>query len=250
MMPLDDFFNYVSLQDVQISPDGSAVVFTTRRPDWEHDRYRLDLWIARQDATPQLLTNSGRDSDPEWSPNGQWIAFTSSREAQSEGGPHCGGDQVFVISAAGGEASLVTCEANSVHAFTWSPDSRTLYFSTREPWDKSAHANYEKQWRDVVQYREADRGDVVEKTDIAAAVERAKGVVQSALKMCTTQPRSPPCPGRSMTSPSLMTEGLWRSVLARLPIVARNLRDYEIFFSRAMEEHLDNLRITMQQKAH
>ncbi|HEY2471068.1 MAG TPA: S9 family peptidase [Terracidiphilus sp.] len=182
VMPLDDFFNYVSLQDVQISPDGSAVVFATRRPDWEHDRYRLDLWIARQDDIPQLLTNSGRDSDPEWSPNGQWIAFTSSREAQSEGGLHCEGDQVFVISAAGGEALPVTCEANSVHAFAWAPDSRTLYFSTREPWDKSAHANYEEQWKDVVQYREADRGDVIEKTDMAATVERAKGVAQSGVE--------------------------------------------------------------------
>ncbi|MBS1803671.1 MAG: S9 family peptidase [Acidobacteria bacterium] len=173
-MPLDDFFNYVVLQDLRIAPDGSAVVFSTRRPDWQHNRYRLDLWIVRQDNSPQLLAGSGDDSDPDWSPDGKWIAFTSSRESGRKDEQHCGGDQIFVIPATGGKALPVTCEENSVHAFAWAPDSRALYFSMREPMEKTAQAAYKKQWKDVIQYREADRGDVIEKADVFLAIERSK----------------------------------------------------------------------------
>ncbi|PYX17358.1 MAG: hypothetical protein DMG84_04015, partial [Acidobacteria bacterium] len=59
-----------------------------------------------------------------------------------------------------------------VHAFAWSPDSRTLYFATRAPWTKAQKAAYKKDWKDVSQYRAAERGDTIFSLAVADAISR------------------------------------------------------------------------------
>ena len=54
--------------------------------------------------------------------------------------------------------------------FVWSSDSRTIYYATRNPWTKAQKDNYKKQWKDVVQYRTAERGDTIFAIDVAAAL--------------------------------------------------------------------------------
>src|SRR5689334_23267620 len=81
---LDEFFNSVSITALKISPDGNSVLIGTRRAEWNNDRFRRDIWIYREGSSgPVLLTNSGRDSSFEWSPDGKWIAFQSDRTASS-----------------------------------------------------------------------------------------------------------------------------------------------------------------------
>ncbi|HTG60951.1 MAG TPA: hypothetical protein VMG63_16270, partial [Terriglobia bacterium] len=81
LLTLDEFFNSVDIAAVEISPDGRAVVVETSRADWEQNRFRSDLWLYRDEGGGLLLqlTQSGHDKDPEWSPNGRWIAFLSDR---------------------------------------------------------------------------------------------------------------------------------------------------------------------------
>ena len=70
LLTLDEFFNSVDIADVEISPDGRAVVVETSRADWEQNRFRTDLWLYRDEGGGLLLqlTQSGHDKDPEWSP--------------------------------------------------------------------------------------------------------------------------------------------------------------------------------------
>ncbi|HUI42064.1 MAG TPA: prolyl oligopeptidase family serine peptidase [Terriglobia bacterium] len=193
-LTLDEFFNSVDISAVRMAPDGHAVVIETRRPDWAHNNFRHDLWLYR-DPGPGgasglvALTQSGHDSDPEWSPNGRWIAFLSDRAlpahmapaSKTESGDEAGSDepdssepedQVWVISTSGGEAFPLTRGKESVHGFAWSADSRLIYFATRAPWTAQQEEAYKKQWNDVVRFREAERGDVLFSADVASAVER------------------------------------------------------------------------------
>jgi len=178
-LTLEEFFNSVTFPVVKLSPDGNSVALEVERADWDQQIFRKDLWLYRASGASSglvQLTQSGHDGDPQWSPDGQWIAFVSERK--TAGAKAAGGDdddakevgQLYLISPSGGEAFAITSGAEEVHAFTWSPDSKALYFSTREPWTKAQIDEHKKDWKDVIRYRGDERGDVIYRLELADAL--------------------------------------------------------------------------------
>ena len=193
-LTLDEFFNSVSFPSVEISPDGNSVVVVTERADWDQQIFRTDLWLYHDDGKGRnliQLTQSGHDSDPKWSPDGRWIAFLSERKSSSVKGGDSDSDgdskdeaasQIYLISPNGGEAFPVTQGEEDVHSFSWSSDSQTLYFSTRQPWTKAQKDEYKQEWKDVVQYRTAERGDTIFALDLSVALAHHAAAPTKAVK--------------------------------------------------------------------
>jgi dipeptidyl aminopeptidase/acylaminoacyl peptidase len=181
---IDEFFNSVYFTAVKLSPDGHSIVIGAERPDWDNNIFRDDLWLYR-DSGPggeslTQITQSGHDSAPQWSPDGHWIAFLSERKIESGDEDSKDKDkkiaQLYLISSSGGEAFPVSEGDEKVHAFAWSPDSHTLYFATRTPWTKAQKDAYKKEWKDVEQYRAAERGDMIFSLEVTSAVARRTAV--------------------------------------------------------------------------
>jgi dipeptidyl aminopeptidase/acylaminoacyl peptidase len=196
-LTLDEFFNSISFPTVKVSPDGNSVIIETEKPDWDQQIFRKDLWLYRiSNGSLIQLTQSGHDSSPQWSPDGQWIAFFSERkggdskdaDAGDAKGPAdhrrkasakaSGKDdkedvsQLFLISPNGGEAFPITSGDEEVHAFAWSQDSKAIYFATRQPWTKQQNDDHKKDWKDVVRYRGDERGDVIFRLTLEEAQSR------------------------------------------------------------------------------
>ena len=249
-LTLDEFFNSVSYSSIALSPDGNSVVIATERADWDQQIFRTDLWLYRDDGKAGLLiplTQSGHDSDPKWSPDGRWIAFLSERktssakDSDSDSGDDKDADpgdlsQIYLISPAGGEAIPLTQGQEEVHTFSWSADSRTLYFSTRNPWTKAQKDDYRKQWKDVVEYRTAERGDTIFALDLAAALARHASA--PAKDQSDAEKESDLTPGaRSLATSPLRVEELVTSPDgSKLAFISNsinqrqeNFEDYEIY---------------------
>ncbi len=184
-LTLDEFFNSVSFDLVKVSPDGNAVVIAAERADWEQQIFRKELWlyrIAGAKGTLVQLTQSARDKEPQWSPDGQWIAFLSERKVEKGKDDDASGDsdtdkdkevaQLYLISPSGGEAFAVTSSSDEVHAFAWAADSKAIYFATRQPRSKEQTDDHKKEWKDVIQYRADERGDVIFKLALGEALTR------------------------------------------------------------------------------
>ena len=187
---LDEFFNSVSFPSVKVSPDGNSVVIETERADWDQQIFRKELWLYRvggTDGSLTQLTQSGHDSSPQWSPDGQWIAFLSERKTADSSSKD--GDtedasndnskdkdkevaQLFLISPNGGEAFAITSGDEEVHAFAWSQDSKAIIFATREPWTKQQNDDHKKEWKDVIRHRGDERGDAIRRLSLDEALAR------------------------------------------------------------------------------
>ena len=98
--------------------------------------YGADIWVVpRVGGLARRLTSTPAvESEPHFSPDGRWIAFTSNRS---------GTGAVYVVSVDGGEPSRLTWYPTATYARGWTPDgSRVLYSSTRE----TAPTGYERLW--------------------------------------------------------------------------------------------------------
>ncbi|HNU84178.1 MAG TPA: DPP IV N-terminal domain-containing protein, partial [Thermoanaerobaculia bacterium] len=109
-----------------ISPDGASAVVAVTRYDLEKDKGLTDLWLVPTAGgeARQLTTHEAADSSPLWSPDGNWIAFSSQRDGDDA-------PQLYLLPVAGGEARRLTQVPTGVGTARWFPDSSRLAFTTR-----------------------------------------------------------------------------------------------------------------------
>lgn len=108
-----------------LAPDGSFAVVARVAPDLDSDEYVGRLWRLSTDgsAPPAPLTRGHRDTDPQISPDGRWVAFL---RAEPKGRP-----QLHVVEASGGEPVRLTDLPLGAQGARFSPDGTRLAFVAR-----------------------------------------------------------------------------------------------------------------------
>jgi dipeptidyl aminopeptidase/acylaminoacyl peptidase len=177
---LDEFMNTTAITSARIAPDGGAAVIGTEAPDWKNNIFRSDLWLWTAAAGLKPLTHSGSEENPQWSPDGKWIAFVSDRAlpGESAGADGSAGDdakasRVWVIAVGGGEALPLYTEKLDAHAFAWSVDGNGIYFSVTAPQTNEEKEAQKAEWKDVIRWRERHRGDVLLRLPVTQAIAKA-----------------------------------------------------------------------------
>ena len=120
---------------VSLSPDARWIAYTSNRSgttardaNWSDN---TDIFIVAADsgAERRLTTNPGPDGNPEWSPDGAWIAYTSSDHTNNQANQN----DLKIVRVEGGEPRNLTKDLDySISGIRWSPDGRTLFFTAAE----------------------------------------------------------------------------------------------------------------------
>ena len=125
------------VQQTAISPDGSRIAYVVRVPliEGQQSEYLSHIWLVNSDGTGNTQFTRGKisASGPEFSPDGEWLAFSSQSsgaEGESEGPPRT---QVWAISINGGEAFPVTDAASGASSYQWSPSGDRIAYLMRDP---------------------------------------------------------------------------------------------------------------------
>jgi dipeptidyl aminopeptidase/acylaminoacyl peptidase len=128
-LTIEDMLAMPRIGEPAVSPDGAWVAFSVRDTDYDANRGRYDVWLAKVDGTDtkRLTTDPENDQSPAWTPDGKSILFLSSRS---------GSQQVWRIPATGGEAEQLTKLPLDVGAFAVFPDGKRLVV-TMDVWPEA-----------------------------------------------------------------------------------------------------------------
>jgi dipeptidyl aminopeptidase/acylaminoacyl peptidase len=116
----------------RVSPDGKRVVYTISDAVMTSDKseFVTQIWMAAIDGktrpsgdvprSVQITFGDKSSTNPKWSPDGNSIAFTSTRKDNKS--------NLYLLSLNGGEAEPLTDVKTGVTNFAWSPDGRSIAF--------------------------------------------------------------------------------------------------------------------------
>jgi Tol biopolymer transport system component len=97
----------------QVSPDGKRVVYTVNEAVMTADKseFVTQIWLANTDgsSTFQITYGEKSSTNPKWSPDGNWLAFTSNRKDNK--------NNLYLLRLNGGEAEPLTDVKSGVSNF-------------------------------------------------------------------------------------------------------------------------------------
>ncbi len=110
-----------------IADDGSNNGFASWSPDGKRIVYRKDEHLVTLSLADKSLTNltapgPQHDNFPQWSPKGDWIAFTSDRGADED-------FRIYLVRPDGSGLRQLTSSPGDAHS-AWSPDGEWVIFSS------------------------------------------------------------------------------------------------------------------------
>jgi dipeptidyl aminopeptidase/acylaminoacyl peptidase len=123
LLQADDVFEWETVEDPRLSPDGKLIVFERGWSDRVEDRPRREIWIMERngDRKRRLVTGSS----PRWSPDGTRVAYLA------DGAPR--GTQLHVVWIDTGQSTQLTRTEEAPSAHAWSPDGAQIACNLQVP---------------------------------------------------------------------------------------------------------------------
>ncbi|MEM7531796.1 MAG: S9 family peptidase [Chloroflexota bacterium] len=123
----EDLLQLQFLQSAVLSPDGQWIVSELSAYDADEEMDYQHLWLhnIENGKARQLTYGKHNNSQPAWSPDGQTIAFVSTRNNKP---------QLYVLPVDGGEARSLTNFVQGIGGeAAWAPDGTQIAFTVPKP---------------------------------------------------------------------------------------------------------------------
>ena len=112
----EDWYRFLSVSDVEVAPDGTAVAYLLTSYERANDEGRDALWITDwAHPAPLALTRGEGVSQPRFTADGQFLSFLSARPADSP-------TQLWLIDRKGGSPRALSRVSGEISAYALSPD--------------------------------------------------------------------------------------------------------------------------------
>lgn len=136
------------LSDLQLSPDGSRLAFVvSEAPKGERRAQHVWMYDRKTRSARQFTYSSKSETYLRWSPDSERLAFLSNRGGEQQ--------QIYMMSAAGGEAQARTKGKSSISKFAWSADGETIAYIAPD----AKNEKEEKKEKDKDDARVADKDE-------------------------------------------------------------------------------------------
>jgi dipeptidyl aminopeptidase/acylaminoacyl peptidase len=113
----------------RVSPDAKRMVYTVNEAVTTPDKseFITQIWLAdvASKKNIQLTYGDKNSTNPRWSPDGNWIAFTSNRRDNK--------NSLYLLNVNGGEAEQLTDVKGNISDFAWSPNGKSIAFTLTDP---------------------------------------------------------------------------------------------------------------------
>jgi len=119
----DDLFRFQYITEAKLSPDGKQAVYVLMKQDTADEKEYSALWRVDIESGQHKQLTGGKwsDTSPVWSPNGNEIAFLSTRG---------GAPQIHKMRLDGGESQPVTSLTQGcLGPLSWKPDGSGITFT-------------------------------------------------------------------------------------------------------------------------
>ncbi|MDX1387777.1 MAG: S9 family peptidase [Acidobacteriota bacterium] len=123
---IEDFYRLTRPSGLDLSPDGTTLVYSLKSTDLPRARSNSDLYSVStegEDGRRLTFTDDVSETEPTYSPDGKTIAFAARRGEQENA-------QIWLLPADGGEATELTDFYPGVNDLEWSPDGRHIAFTS------------------------------------------------------------------------------------------------------------------------
>jgi dipeptidyl aminopeptidase/acylaminoacyl peptidase len=117
----------------RLSPDGKRAAFTVREADTVANAWHTQVYLVETNTAAIQQATFGKNScsDPQWSPDGRWLGFLSTRKGIASTGEDVEGrSALFLLPASGGEAKLAAAPPRDIEEYAWSPDGEIVAMIT------------------------------------------------------------------------------------------------------------------------
>ncbi|MDQ0255686.1 dipeptidyl aminopeptidase/acylaminoacyl peptidase [Evansella vedderi] len=119
----EDLYSFKGVGEVQISPDGSNIVYVVQHVDKKEDKFLTNIYMKDLNShDTKQLTFSGKDKGPIFSPDGKKIAFVSTRTEKN---------QIYILPLDGGEPWCLKTKEAVAPPLIWSPNGDKIIYSAQ-----------------------------------------------------------------------------------------------------------------------